>query len=165
MFTRYKGISIPENYSGNRFKAPPQTETKMHRPSPSYTGTKTSLSPMFEEAMRQKSVAIPNQSQFNDEEGNDFDIGIDLPNEENSEESKVPLDNKEASDTYYENTTSKKSASGNSVLGELSTLIGNLTKGLKSEDLLILAIIVLLLSENNDDGMIILPLLFLLLYN
>ena len=54
MFTRYKGIDVPQNYSGNRFKSeiiPPITETKTHKPT-NFTPTKTSISPAFESALR-----------------------------------------------------------------------------------------------------------------
>lgn len=56
MFTRYKGTSVPENYSGVLFRdayAPP-TEMKTHKPSPSYTSTKTSVSPTFRSAQLQR---------------------------------------------------------------------------------------------------------------
>ena len=55
MFTRYKGSGIPENYSGVRFREAAQhTEMKTHKPSPSYTSTKTSVSPMFRSAQLQR---------------------------------------------------------------------------------------------------------------
>lgn len=58
MFTRYKGTSVPENYSGVLFRdayAPP-TEMKTHKPSPSYTSTKTSVSPTFRSAQLQRNL-------------------------------------------------------------------------------------------------------------
>ena len=60
MFTRYKGTSVPENYSGVLFRdayAPP-TEMKTHKPSPSYTSTKTSVSPTFRSAQLQRNLEI-----------------------------------------------------------------------------------------------------------
>lgn len=182
MFTKYKGINIPENYSGNRFKTPLETETKMHKPVSTYTGTRTSISPTFEEAMRQSRTPRlviddeadnePNMSSeeleyesLQDEQESNSDLEGDTEEERivyPEEELKEPL----CDNTYNENTTSEKIASGNGgVLGELGSLIGKITNGLKNEDLLILAIIVLLISENNDDNMIILPLLGLLLYS
>ncbi|MBQ4109064.1 MAG: hypothetical protein IJC80_06650 [Clostridia bacterium] len=59
MFTRYKGMGIPENYSGVRFREAAQTEMKTHKPSPSYTSTRTSVSPMFHSAQLQR-----NQGKF-----------------------------------------------------------------------------------------------------
>ncbi|MBO5338871.1 MAG: hypothetical protein J6A96_04140 [Clostridia bacterium] len=172
MFTRYKGINIPENYSGNRFKAPLETETKLHKPTPTYTGTKTSLSPTFEEVIRQKNneLSMP----FVDEDEQDLDVTEDSitdieDNEAESDEYnnvKEDFSINKPDNTYNENTTSRKATSGNGLLCELGSLIGKLTGSLKGEDLLILAIIVLLLSENNnDDNTIILPLLCLLLYS
>ena len=52
MFTKYKGVQIPQNYSGSRFKADGlETEMKTHKPTPSYSSTRTSVSPTFQSAI------------------------------------------------------------------------------------------------------------------
>ncbi len=52
MFTRYKGFEIPKDYSGSRFKGEGlKTEMKTHKASPSYTSTRTSVSPTFKNAI------------------------------------------------------------------------------------------------------------------
>lgn len=168
MFTRYKGISIPENYSGSRFKAAPETETKLHKPStPIYSGTKTSISPTFEEAIRQQYE--PEIEELDSESDTSNDTNLFTESSEIEEASLKALEADEASkltDTYKESTTNQESTSGDGVLGEFSKLFGKLSSGLKSENLLILAVILLIFSENNsDDNALILPLLALLLYN
>ena len=172
MFTRYKGISIPENYSGSRFKAAPETETKLHKPStPIYSGTKTSISPTFEEAIRQSSAVQyePEVEELDSENDTSNDTNLFIESSEIEEASLKALEADEASkltDTYKESTTNQESTSGDGVLGEFSKLFGKLSSGLKSENLLILAVILLIFSENNfDDNALILPLLALLLYN
>lgn len=85
MFTRYKGTGIPENYSGVRFREAAQhTEMKTHKPSPSYTSTKTSVSPMFRHAQLQKnqekyeeSIAYGGEStpSYTNEEAPENDFG------------------------------------------------------------------------------------------
>ncbi len=75
MFTRYKGISIPENYSGNRFKTPPETSTKTHKPTASYTGTKTSISPAFNQAIIEKQRQFDNR--IDEYESQDLVLGQD----------------------------------------------------------------------------------------
>ena len=172
MFTRYKGISIPENYSGSRFKAAPETETKLHKPStPIYSGTKTSISPTFEEAIRQ-SKAVQYETVVENLENDNIISDSEEHFIENSETKEVNLESSnddeasELTDTYKESTTNQESTSGDGVLGEFSKLFGKLSSGLKSENLLILAVILLIFSENtSDDNALILPLLALLLYN
>ena len=55
MFTKYKGVQIPQNYSGSRFKvAELETEMKTHKPIPAYSSTRTSVSPTFQGALSNK---------------------------------------------------------------------------------------------------------------
>lgn len=68
MFTRYKGAAIPENYSGVRFRdayAPP-TEMKTHKATPSYTSTRTSVSPTFKSAQREKNQQATTDNRWNE---------------------------------------------------------------------------------------------------
>ena len=159
MFTRYKGIDIPENYSGSRFKAPIITETKTHKPTPpmTYSGTKTSISPAFEDALREQSVRpiekLPQE----------FD---QIFTEENIDE--VTLYENENSNNEEEKISEKSEASNKgdtSLLGEFGNLFSQIFSKIKQDDLVIIGVILLLLSEKNEDNYAILPLLILLLYS
>lgn len=75
MFTRYHGTVVPENYSGVRFRdayAPP-TEMKTHKPSPSYTSTRTSVSPMFKSAQLQRNQSSTETNEWHNTEWRDND--------------------------------------------------------------------------------------------
>lgn len=154
MFTRYKGIEIPQNYSGNRFKSEaPITETKMHKPSMSY-GTKTSISPTFESALRQDTsneLEAELENEFVDPVSNfsqneiDYDENFSSPIEAPFVEEKVVK---------------------SSVLDDFKPLISNIIKNVNSEDLLLLSLVILLMSDGNEDSSeIIIPLLLLFLYH
>ena len=163
MFTRYKGISIPENYSGNRFKAPIETETKTHKPTQGgvYGGTKTSISPIFESAIKERTynndinetLYEPTDSYQSEEEAYATSInesqGLDfneefIENQDSSSESEDP----------------KK----NSILGDFASIFSQITSKIKQDDFIIIGVILLLLSEKGEDKDVILPLLLLLLY-
>ena len=161
MFTKYKGINIPENYSGSRFKAPPETETKTHTPSSLgvYSGTKTSISPAFEDALREKSSPKKEETFELFQEPMLEESTGDAPyfEEETTEkenERKAPLLSREST------------GNGSSRLfSEFGNLFSQISSKIKQDDLIIIAVILLLLSEENEDNYVILPLLLLLLYS
>ena len=163
MFTRYKGISIPENYSGNRFKAPIETETKTHKPSPNavYGGTKTSISPAFEDALRERNMNIDNSipsEPYTDEEYQEDTI---LPENNNQD---ILFDNLDSGSEAEPNDEPRKEKQSSSLLNEFSSLFSQITSKIKQDDLIIIGVILLLLSEKSEDMDVILPLLLLLLY-
>ena len=149
MFTRYKGIEIPQNYSGNRFRnEAPVTETKTHKPSVS-SSTKTSISPSFESVLRHGTIQVPVEQIV--EDVSDF-----YENEMVAEEvaptmiEEAPLEEKNKEGTLFD---------------DFKPIVSSIIKNVNSEDLLLLSLIVLLMSEGNEDSNdVILPLLLLFLY-
>ena len=166
MFTKYKGINIPENYSGSRFKAPPETETKTHTPSSLgvYGGTKTSISPAFEDALREKSSPKKEETFELFQEPLLEESTGDAPyfeDEESVEEVKERENEQEAP-----HASRKSTGNGSSRLfSEFGNLFSQISSKIKQDDLIIIAVILLLLSEENEDNYVILPLLLLLLYS
>ena len=164
MFTRYKGINIPENYSGNRFKAPIETETKTHKPTQNsvYGGTKTSISPIFENAIKERSYV------------NDMSETIQVPddNYQNEEatytQSTCEPQSIDFDEEFVENQDTKEpeneKSPKNSVLGDFASVFSQITSKIKQDDFIIIGVILLLLSEKGEDKDVILPLLLLLLY-
>ena len=173
MFTRYKDFSVPQNYSGVRFKAPPETETKLHKPTQLYTGTKTSVSPIFNEILEQKTKesyqsgegTMVDDTTYNDEYVESYDneeYVESYDNEIKADEENAPLS--EEKTVSKENEEAKSSSLGK--LGEISSSIGKLLGGLSSENILILGVILLLLDNQSEENLnLILPLVCLLLYN
>ncbi|MBQ8546512.1 MAG: hypothetical protein IJ437_06200 [Clostridia bacterium] len=167
MFTRYKGIDIPQNYSGSRFKSePPKTEMKTHKPTSVYTPTKTSISPTFERAVSQgyqeafESITdeeiSDNVSDFNDISEENYC----LENEyiENKPESQ------ENAEEFTEECAPPQKKCG--IFDELSPFIDSFFKNISSEDLLLLSLVILLFSEGNEESNdLIIPLLCLFLYH
>lgn len=171
MFTRYKGLTIPENYSGSRFKAPLVTETKTHKPSGTYGGIKTSISPAFESALKERIEPVFEPSKGESEAFENTGIQDSIDNEQN-DIAKVEYENTESEPDNIGNEkaspdkepASKNNERGNGLLGEFSSLFSQISSKIKSDDLIIIGVILLLLSENSEDNYIILPLLLLLLY-
>ena len=158
MFTRYKGIEIPQNYSGSRFKSePPLTETKTHKPSLTST-TRTSISPMFENALK-------NQFESNQvEEIIDSVSEFDQNDNTYIEEANENFDNLKDEFSSFENESSELSK-GAMLLDEFKPFVSRILKSVNSEDILLLSLIVLLMSEgNSESNELIVPLLFLFLY-
>lgn len=170
MFTRYKGIDVPQNYSGSRFKSePPNTEMKTHKPTPIYSPTKTSISPSFERARNhgyQNVVEgqIANESIDNVSDFNDFqEENYSLENEYFEPESK-PLGNGDSNQEDEDKCEQKQQKEG--VFDELKPLINKFLKNINSEDLLLLSLIILLFGEGNEESSdLIIPLLCLFLYH
>ena len=154
MFSKYKGIEIPLNYSGSRFKSSGvETEMKTHKPSPSYRSTKTSVSPTFQSVINQ---AI-NDSYAQETVPDVYEMRDDLNEMQISSEAPlVVIDNKESNE--------QKGLS--SIFDELKPFFEKLKSSIKGEDLLLISLIILLASEGGNDSLeSILPLLLLFLYN
>lgn len=49
MYSRYSGVSIPQNYGGSRFSHLAEVETKTHRPTTTVTPIKASPVPIIED--------------------------------------------------------------------------------------------------------------------
>lgn len=151
MFTRYKGIEIPQNYSGSRFKSDaPPTETKTHKPSASFA-TKTSISPSFENVLRQgENEELDTNYQNELVSSQDFYEDENYPSEEIIVPSEMPK----------ESQIEEKS-----LFNEFKPLVSRIIKNVDSEDLLLISLVILLMNEENEGaGELILPLLLLLLY-
>lgn len=181
MFTKYKGIAVPQNYSGSRFKSePPKTEMKTHRPAAVYTPTKTSISPTFERVVSQgyqgsldnttEEKIVDNVSDFNNFVEQDTPLENDYlyndtsqDNAQEREQQSVQEDSlKNEQESVQECEPLKK---GSGLFDELSPLINSFFKNISSEDLLLLSLIVLLFSEGNEESNdLIIPLLCLFLY-
>ncbi len=170
MFTKYQGISLPQNYSGNRFRSyPKDTEMKTHKaqePSRNSSGVKTSVSPIFQEASKRTSNASDNAKstfdyqQRNEEDDKEFyedksEI-IDTSPEKSYENDDSDNQAEEKNDNVaYEETLSDFfSKSG----------LSKMLNGLHSDDILLLALILILAGEGeaqNPDAIVILSLLLL----
>lgn len=163
MFSKYKGIEIPLNYSGSRFKSSEvETEMKTHKPSPSYRSTKTSVSPTFQSAINQAVNASYTQETPPDvyEMRDDFDEVQKF-----SEEPLMVIDNEEYDEQPSENEGEEKKGLS-SIFDEIKPFFEKLKSSIKGEDLLLISLIILLVSEGGNDSLeSILPLLLLFLYN
>lgn len=163
MFSKYKGIEIPLNYSGSRFKSSGvETEMKTHKPSPSYRSTKTSVSPTFQSVINQ----AVNDSYAQETVPDVYEMSDDLNEMQKSSEAPlVVIDNNESNEQSSENEDEKKKGLS-SIFDELKPFFEKLKSSIKGEDLLLISLIILLASEGGNDSLeSILPLLLLFLYN
>ncbi len=168
MFTRYSGIEVPKNYSGNRFrrKSIEETDTKIHKSQPQDT-VKSSISPSFEQAQSSPlDMNIMEQAEVN-YENEDFIENVPSEDEEADKgEEKSSLEDSIESSDNINNTlndeveqTSKKEALINQIK---SSPISDFLRFVKGDDLLLISLIVMLASEkslNNYDIIILLALL------
>ena len=155
MYTRYSGIDVPQNYSGNRFrkKAVEDTETKVHT-SVTQGAVKSSVSPSFEKQFKSQQLLE--------------DDDISLENSKITEDAAENEDNyNEFSDTSYQAEENEVTDSMNIHTGILDNLnlsfIGEYLKSIKGEDLLLIALIIFLASDKNVSNNDIIILLALLL--
>ena len=156
MFTKYNGITLPQNYSGNRFKAyPNDTETKTHKPQeaqPLTTSIRTSVSPTFRDVTRE----VPVQEDVPDEiyEEPPFESrGNDPLREENEEIIHTPPRENQCE-------ASNEAPQPVGKIG-LEHLFGNL----QSDDILLLTLIFILAKDSSaqsPDAILILALLLFL---
>ena len=195
MFTRYKGTQIPANYSGVRFRdfATPPTEMKTHKPSPSYTSAKTSVSPAFRNIQLQRENFDAASSELGENEASeqefslfDNDFGGEISQENNaweqgyyqSERLTVNEDYKEGGEAERDECSHnecsckertkcerKKEPKGD-VFGEISAVLDKIFKGIRSEDFLLLAIMLLIMGDGKSEAKgALLPLALILLYS
>ena len=186
MFTRYKGTEIPANYSGVRFRdyAPPPTEMKTHKPSPSYTSTKTSVSPAFRSMQLQRGnfdtsvndaatkesaqELFPFENGF-DGEASQENIAFEQDFYKNEchtcENSCQGCESCGARACECEKCTEKK-AEKSDIFGEISEVLDKIFKRIQGEDFLILAIMLLIMGEGKSEAKgAWLPLALILLYS
>lgn len=150
MFTKYTGVNIPQNYSGNRFHSPLEdTKTTVHKATdspPVFSKVRTSVSPSFQEVIDKTVI------------------------ENNTDENYIQADNTLSNEEEYECETcnvepeeSKDEQCGNVHLEKENSLI-QLINSVGKDDLLLIALIVLLSSDkdaNSIDAIVILALLLL----
>ena len=161
MFTKYKGVQIPQNYSGSRFKVDElETEMKTHKPTPSYSSTKTSVSPTFHNAINNKYDEENQKTHEYVYENEDSEEYFDDENEAMYAPQKEEKTNNEDCENEKEN---KKGIGA--FIDELKPFFNKLTSSISNEDLLLLGLILLLASEDSDEARgAILPLVLLFLY-
>lgn len=161
MFTKYRGIEIPQNYSGSRFSAPPpDIEMKTHRPSTVYTPSKTSISPTF-----QASLESSEPSSVEEIPDNVYEI-----EEASYDNSSVASENSSAkaqelvsSDIPKQESNGTNNKSG--VFEEFRPFVSKFLKNISSDDLLLLSLVILLFGDGGEESSeLILPLLCLFLY-
>ena len=176
----YSKYTVPENYSGVRFKAPIiETETKLHKPTPSYTSTRTSVSPTFQNAINARiSKEIyekTSEDVANFNENAPFSPSVEEDYLENKElstessfESKVDENIDEFPNERSEiDTNENEKRTGIGLFGkEFLPILSKITSKISTEDLLLLSLILVFASEENSEAKdLLLPLLLLFLYN
>ena len=151
MFTKYNNISVPKNYSGNRFRQVSEdTETKMHRATVANVKpneAKTSVSPYFQ-AQLTNSLSLAQEEDDRNTKNEEF---LDTVQEDVEEFNDTPADK--------------------SVEADISAPISNIAenklmqlfKNVKNDDLLLLALILLFAKDNTENGTDALVILALLL--
>lgn len=160
MFTRYSGVDVPQNYSGNRFRkrSIENTEMKVHT-NQTQGATKSSVSPTFE-----------NQSN-----NNDYTEEIIEPDTNEIVEpinEKIPTsvdENEDITETdvelsVQENEHSDSKPAFKGLLSDLNlSPFTEYLKNIKNDDLLLIALIIFLASDKNVGNNDIIILLALLL--
>lgn len=148
MFTRYNGIDVPKNYSGNRFKHNMETEMKTHK----------AEQPMLITPPIKKSVSPQSFQSEIDKVAEESTQINELDQRELTEISEVPpalapID-KDENNLHPCDTTSAS-----------DTGIGAFIESLRDDDILLIALILLLAeSEGHDNKELIVTLALLLLY-
>ena len=170
MFTRYKGVQVPQNYSGSRFAQDMeyQTEMKTHKPSPSYSSTRTSVSPTFQSALNSRYEEEKNRKTSNyvyETEENSYDN-----KETNIQDDKsqvLPYSSEDENENFKHQGKDEESKKGvTSLIEDFKAFFNSLTSTINSEDLLLLGLIILLAGEGTEETRgAILPLALLFLYN
>lgn len=158
MFTRYSGIDVPQNYSGNRFrnKSIEDTGMKIHT-NQTQGAIKSSVSPSFEQRL-QNEQGLKNDDEITFEEPEIVDDVVE--NQDNDISDII-----DASDENDELIVSQKSEpNSKSILGDLNlSPITEFLKSISGEDLLLIALIIFLASDKNVSNNDIIILLALLL--
>ncbi len=144
MFSKYSNVEVPRNYSGNRFRQGQElkTETKTH-PATNYSATKSSVSPAYHEQV----ASIEENEENECESSNAICEECELKNEENV-------------DHVCENEENPAQSCEECQRSSFS--LGDILKGINSEDLLLICLIIFLSADggiNNNDIVILLALL------
>ncbi len=135
MYSRYSGVSIPQNYGGSRFSHLAEVETKTHRPTTTVTPIKASPVPIIEDEYEKI------------EAGYQFEEDID-------ESSEQAIDEDEQ-DVFLQEDKGEKARDDFS----LASLFSHLEK----DDILLLGLILLLISDSSKDNYDVIMVLALLL--
>ena len=135
MYSRYSGVSIPQNYGGSRFSHLAEVETKTHRPTTTVTPIKASPVPIIED--------------------DDEKIEADYQFEEDIDESSEQAIDEDEQDVFLQEDKGEKARDDFS----LASLISRLEK----DDILLLGLILLLISDSSNDNYDIIMVLALLL--
>jgi hypothetical protein len=135
MYSRYSGVSIPQNYGGSRFSHLAEVETKTHRPTTTVTPIKASPVPIIEDE--------------------DEKIEADYQFEEDIDESSEQAIDEDEQDVFLQENKGEKARDEFS----LASLISRLEK----DDILLLGLILLLISDSSKDNYDVIMVLALLL--
>lgn len=135
MYSRYSGVSIPQNYGGSRFSHLAEIETKTHRPTTTVTPIKASPVPIIEDE--------------------DEKIEADYQFEEDIDESSEQAIDEDEQDVFLQEDKGEKARDDFS----LASLISHLEK----DDILLLGLILLLISDSSKDNYDVIMVLALLL--
>lgn len=148
MFTKYSGINVPKNYSGNRFKESIDTEMKTHKAEGVHISTpiKKSSSPQSFQSIIDKAVEP------------------DTTNADYYEE--IPGENEEISDPVSINEYDVEEAPLPEPITPAKELgLSTLLESLQEDDLLLIALILILAgNEGYENKELIITLALLLLY-
>ena len=135
MYSRYSGVSIPQNYGGSRFSHLAEVETKTHRPTTTVTPIKASPVPIIEV----------------DNDENEIDYELVKEDEECFEQE---FEEDEQGVIFQEDKGEKARDDFS-----LASLISHLEK----DDILLLGLILLLISDSSKDNYDVIMVLALLL--
>lgn len=162
MFTKYRGIEIPQNYSGSRFSVPPpETGMKTHRPSTVYTPSKTSISPTFQASLD----ALSAPSQIEEIPDNVYEIEDESYESTYNQSDDYSDSSEELSEYDIQSKKDQESSKSNSVFEEFKPFVNKFLKNITSDDLLLLSLVLLLFGDGGEESSeLILPLLCLFLY-
>lgn len=135
MYSRYSGVSIPQNYGGSRFSHLAEVETKTHRPTTTVTPIKASP------------VSI-----------------IEVDNEENEIDYELVKEDEECFEQEFEEDEQgviSQEDKGEKAHDDFS--LASLISLLEKDDILLLGLILLLISDSSKDNYDVIMVLALLL--
>ena len=135
MYSRYSGVSIPQNYGGSRFSHLAEVETKTHRPTTTVTPIKASPVPI-----------------------------IEVDNEENEIDHELVKEDEECFEQEFEEDEQgviSQEDKGEKARDDFS--LASLISHLEKDDILLLGLILLLISDSSKDNYDIIMVLALLL--
>ena len=135
MYSRYSGVSIPQNYGGSRFSHLADVETKTHRPTTTVTPIKASPVPI-----------------------------IEVDNEENKIDYELVKEDEECFEQEFEEDEQgviSQEDKGEKARDDFS--LASLISHLEKDDILLLGLILLLISDSSKDNYDVIMVLALLL--